>query len=45
MDSEIEWSQDRSRPVVGHKKSARSAAEYMELAKEIEAYAGRNRKH
>lgn len=45
VDSEIEWSQDRSRPVAAHKKSARSAAEYMELAKEIEAYAGRNRKH
>lgn len=43
VDSEVEWAQDRSRPVLAHKKHARSAAEYMELAKEIDAYAGRDR--
>lgn len=36
VDSEIEWAQDNSRPVMVHKKSARSAGEYMELAKEME---------
>lgn len=35
VDSEIEWAQDNSRPVMVHKKSARSAGEYMELAKEV----------
>lgn len=39
VDSEIEWAQDDSRPVMAHKKSARSAGEYMELAKEVEKYA------
>ncbi len=36
VDSEVEWAQDDSKPVAVHKKSARSAAEYMELAKEID---------
>lgn len=36
VDSEVEWSQDDSKPVMVHKKSARSAGEYMELAKEID---------
>ena len=34
-DSAVEWSQDRSLPVAVYKKSARSAKEYAELAKEI----------
>ncbi len=38
VDSEIEWAQDHSRPVMAHKKSARSAGEYMELAKEVESH-------
>lgn len=45
VDSEIEWAQDDSRPVMAHKKSARSAGEYMELAKEVEKYARRSRQH
>ena len=36
VDSEVEWAQDDSKPVMVHKKSARSAGEYMELAKEID---------
>ncbi len=36
VDSEVEWAQDNSRPIMAHKKSARSAGEYMELAKEME---------
>lgn len=43
IDSEIEWAQDDSKPVGVHKRSARSAGEYMELAKEIDRDAGRNR--
>lgn len=43
IDSEIEWAQDDSKPVAVHKKSARSAREYMELAKEIDRDASRNR--
>lgn len=34
-DSAVEWSQDKSLPVAVYKKSARSAKEYAELAKEI----------
>lgn len=34
-DSAVEWAQERSLPVVTYKKSARSAKEYIELAKEI----------
>jgi len=45
VDSEIEWAQDNSRPVMVHKKSARSAGEYLELAKEVEKYANRGRQH
>lgn len=43
VDSEIEWAQDVSRPVMVHKKSARSAGEYMELAKEVEEHVRRRR--
>ena len=43
VDSEIEWAQDNSRPVMVHKKGARSAGEYLDLAKEVEKYAGRSR--
>lgn len=43
VDSEIEWAQDNSRPVMVHKKSARSAGEYMELAKEVEKNVRRSR--
>lgn len=35
IDSEIEWAQDNSKPIMAHKKSARSAAEYLELSKEV----------
>lgn len=41
VDSTVEWSQDNSMPVAAYKKGSRSAKEYMELAKEIEAYGGR----
>lgn len=43
VDSEIEWAQDNSKPVYVYKKSARSAKEYLELAKEVEKYVRRNR--
>ena len=43
IDSEVEWAQDDSKPVMVHKKSARSAGEYMELAKEIDKDASRIR--
>ncbi len=36
VDSAVEWAQDNSKPIMAHKKSARSAGEYMELAKEID---------
>lgn len=36
VDSEVEWAQDSSKPIMVHKKSARSAQEYMELAKEMD---------
>lgn len=45
VDSEVEWAQDASKPIYVHKKSARSAGEYMELAKEIEEDVRRSRKH
>lgn len=45
VDSEIEWAQDHSRPVLAYKKSARSAGEYLELAKEVEKYVRRSRQH
>lgn len=43
VDSEIEWAQDHSRPVYAYKKSARSAGEYLELAKEVERNVRRSR--
>lgn len=43
VDSEIEWAQDNSKPVMVHKKSARSAGEYFELAKEVDANVRRSR--
>lgn len=43
VDSEIEWAQDHSRPVMAYKKSARSAGEYLELAKEVEEHVSRSR--
>ena len=41
VDSNIEWSQDNSEPVVAYKKYCRSALEYKSLAKEIMKYANR----
>ena len=35
VDSEIEWAQDNSKPVMAYKKNARSAKEYEALAEEI----------
>ncbi|MFQ9511645.1 MAG: ParA family protein [Lachnospiraceae bacterium] len=35
LDSNIEWSQDNSKPVIDFKKSSRSAKEYLDLAKEV----------
>ena len=40
VDSGIEWSQGNHAPIMAYKKSSRSAAEYMELAKEIAQIAG-----
>ena len=37
VDSGVEWSQDNNAPVMAYKKSSRSAKEYMELTKEIDA--------
>lgn len=45
VDSEVEWAQDDSKPVMVHKRSARSAGEYLELAKEMENDVRRRRKH
>lgn len=36
VDSEVEWAQDDSKPILVHKRKARSAQEYWELAKEID---------
>ncbi len=36
IDSEVEWAQDNSKPIMVHKKGARSAGEYLNLAKEID---------
>ena len=36
VDSSVEWAQDNSMPIGAYKKSARSAIEYSELAKEID---------
>ncbi len=41
MDSNIEWSQDNSKPVVLYRKSSRSAGEYRELTQEVQNIAGR----
>ena len=43
VDSEIEWAQDHSKPVMVYKKSARSAGEYLELAKEVDKNVRRSR--
>ncbi len=43
VDSEIEWAQDNSRPVMVHKRSARSAGEFLELAKEVDKNVRRSR--
>ena len=43
VDSEIEWAQDNSKPVMVHKKSARSAGEYLELTKEVDKNVRRSR--
>ena len=45
VDSEIEWAQDNSKPVMAYRKSARSAGEYLELAKEIEEYVSGSKQH
>lgn len=36
VDSEVEWAQDNSQPIMVHKKNARSASEYLALAKEMD---------
>ena len=36
VDSAIEWAQDASSTVVVYKRSARSAKEYLNLAKEVD---------
>lgn len=36
VDSEVEWAQDNSKPIMRYRKNARSAGEYMELAKEVD---------
>jgi chromosome partitioning protein len=41
VDSNIEWAQDNSQPVVAYKRYSRSAIEYTKLAKEIIEYANR----
>ena len=41
LDSNIEWSQDNSKPVVAYKRYSRSSLEYIELAKEIMENANR----
>ena len=43
VDSEIEWAQDNSKPVMVHKRSARSAGEYLEFAKEVDKNVCRSR--
>lgn len=37
IDSTVEWAQDESRPVCEFKGSSKSAKEYMEFAKEVDA--------
>ncbi len=41
VDSAIEWSQDNSQPVIAYKKASRSAGEYLDMTKEVLAYASR----
>ena len=41
VDSNVEWAQDNSKPVMAYKKYSRSAIEYKNLAKEILEYADR----
>ena len=41
MDSSVEWAQDNSKPVSVYKKSARSALEFKELAREVISYGNR----
>lgn len=45
VDSEIEWAQDNSKPVMAYKKGARSAGEYLELVGEVEKNVRRSRQH
>ena len=45
MDSNIEWSQDNSKPVMAYKKSSRSAGEYMSLTEEVEKIASGKKQH
>ncbi len=40
-DSAIEWSQEKSLPVMVYKKTSRAASEYLTLAKEVMEYAHR----
>ena len=41
LDSNVEWSQDNSKPIGAFKKSSRSANEYYNLAMEVDKYASR----
>ena len=41
IDSNVEWAQDNSAPVVEYKKNSRSAIEYVKLAEEVMSRAGR----
>lgn len=41
VDSNIEWAQDNSQPVLAYKRYSRSSVEYNKLAKEIMKYANR----
>lgn len=45
VDSSIEWSQENSMPVLAYKKSSRSAKEYLELSKEVDLVASREKEH
>ena len=41
LDSNVEWAQDNSKPVVAYKRYSRSAVQYVKLAKEIMSHAER----
>ena len=41
LDSNVEWAQDNSKPVVAYKRYSRSAVQYVKLAKEIMSHADR----